>query len=115
MFIGRGFCGPGALTGPCGPLVLEGKGSLWAKGVGECEDFAFVESCPPRTSQDSLDTQTCGMLLQQLRLKGEAAKAPSTQEVRWGPQAPDYWDRALTSAAQCGPEYVTLLAFCPAL
>lgn len=30
-----------------------------------------------------------------------------------GAQTPDYWDRAFTSAAQCGPELVTLLAFCP--
>lgn len=59
----RGFCGPGGLNEPCGPLILEGKGSCWEKGVGECGDFALVESCPPRASQDSLDTQTCGMLL----------------------------------------------------
>lgn len=111
----RGVCGPGGLTGSCGTLVLKGKGSRWGKGVGEGGDFAFVESCPPGTSQDSLDTQTCGMLLQQFLLTGEATKAPGTQEVRWGPQAPDYWDRALTSAAQCGPERVILLAFCLAL
>lgn len=30
-----------------------------------------------------------------------------------GAQAPDAWGRALTSEAQCDPEFVTLWAFCP--
>lgn len=68
------------------PLGFVGQGSHWEKGVGEYGDFAFVESCPPRTSQDNLDAQTRGMFLQQFHLTGEATKAPSTQEFRWGPR-----------------------------